>query len=84
MLEKKQAAEEAYQQYLLEKDQVNTIVQSIIKEDRQAYESDKLKKKRNYQDMVEALQEKAERKAQEKINEQLENAKYKKFYEQKE
>lgn len=34
--------------------------------------------------MVEALQEKAERKAQEKINEQLENAKYKKFYEQKE
>ena len=34
--------------------------------------------------MIEALSEKAERKAQEKINEKIENAKYKKFYELKE
>ena len=34
--------------------------------------------------MVVTLADKAERKANEKIHEQLENVKYKKFYEQKE
>ena len=34
--------------------------------------------------MVLTLTDKAERKANEKVHEQLENAKYKKFYEQKE
>lgn len=84
MLEKKRAEEEAYAQYLTEKDQVNHIVQSIIREDRQAFDHDKEKKKQAFRDMVVALAEKAERRAQEKVAEQLENAKYKQFYESKE
>ncbi|EGR27264.1 trichohyalin, putative [Ichthyophthirius multifiliis] len=45
MMEKKLQADEAYQQYLIEKEQVNQIVRSIINEDKQAFLNDKAKKK---------------------------------------
>lgn len=92
MQEKQEKSQEAYQQYLLEKEQVNKVVQSIIEEDRRfdipnlsiiiilkiirAFELDQAKKRRAFQDMLEALSEKSQRIAAQKEFEKQENQRY--------
>jgi hypothetical protein len=79
MEEKKAQSAEAYEQYLKERDQVDVIISKIIAEDRSAMETDKRKKVQTFQDMVDTLADKAQRRIHEKQKEKNENQKYKEF-----
>lgn len=51
MYEKYDATREAKEQYLREKEQVNTVVTRLIEDDRKLFETTQVKKKNAFQDM---------------------------------
>ncbi len=84
MEEKRQKGEEAYKEYLKEKDEVQKIVDKIIQEDIRLMEDDRRKKGQAFKDMIETLEEKRQRLIDEKMREKAENRKYLEFMQMKE
>jgi hypothetical protein len=79
MREKEDKCNEARDAFYAEKDQVNSIIQNIIDEDKKKMEKDAVKKKIAFQTMQEALSEKEQMKLSLKERERLENLAYKKY-----
>eukprot|EP00828_Plagiopyla_frontata_P042013 TRINITY_DN6163_c0_g1_i1.p1 TRINITY_DN6163_c0_g1~~TRINITY_DN6163_c0_g1_i1.p1 ORF type:complete len:294 (+),score=80.46 TRINITY_DN6163_c0_g1_i1:125-1006(+) len=84
MKERELLKDEARQQFLKEKDQVDNIMQQIINEDRMNFENAEKKKAEAYQSMLSSLAEKQQKILKEKEIEQLENQRYLEFIKQKE
>ena len=81
MLEKKVKCDEARDQFLNEKSQVDDIVQGIINEDVTKMQKDSVKKHEAFQTMQDALADKESREMQRKEKEKRENEEYKKYLE---
>lgn len=81
MYEKKLKCDEAREQFLREKDQVDDIVQKIINEDHIKQQKDAKKKAEAFKTMQDALAEKEQIKLALKERERLENEQYKKYLE---
>ncbi|CAK66714.1 unnamed protein product (macronuclear) [Paramecium tetraurelia] len=83
MKEHEQLRDEAREQYIYEKEQVNRVIHQLINEDRKFLEDQAKKKKIAFSDMQNALREKAELIFRMKQREREENQKYLDFIKEK-
>lgn len=81
MREKHEKINEAHEQYLKEKEQVNLVVQKLIEDDKRFSAMSKEKKAIAFAEMVEALEDKAQRFRQQKEREKAENIQYRQHLE---
>lgn len=82
MQEKEKQRQEAFQEYIKEKGQVDMVIQKMIQEDQRMMELIRLKQEQAKSDMIMSIQEKREMQKRQKELEEYENEMLRRFQEQ--